>query len=312
MSKRLSFLVKSLRVATYLGVVAAGLSVVGVRAVHAKTANAALAIGEPLGRLEVSTEGGSTLTFNGQRLRVSAARVDAGVRETLDRLQKACETHADGLADDLASIDDGFAKSAPSTRGFPGIAILRDERDGRGVVACFATGEHTSAAGVARRLARFSKTQVLSDLGALRYVAVHAEEGGGSKVVATWSDDRLALGELFPASGDAPGTDPTAAPRPADARRLVSVRVEPAPYGAFVYASSVSPESALAAYEAALVSRGFRPVPPADAAGDDRRSRAYQGALVDVLVTAQAGAEGTTLSVIESRYATAAAEGSAK
>ena len=138
--------------------------------------------------------------------------------------------------------------------------MLRDERDGRGVVACFATGENTSMTGVARRFAHFSETRDLADIGGLRYVAVHADHEGGSKVVSTWSDDRLAIEALFADDGDAPGDDPGAAPRPAGARRLLSARVEPAPYGAFVYASNESPEGAIKSYETALLARGFRPI----------------------------------------------------
>ena len=302
-----SIAVKSLRLATYLGVVTVGLSVVGVRAVHAKTKNAAFALGEPLGNLEVASGGGNTLTINGQRLHLSASHVDASVTAVLDRLQKGCETHADGLADDLGAIDKGFATTTPSTRGFPGIAMLRDERDGRGVVACFATNENTSTTGVARRLAHFSETRDLADIGGLRYVAVHADGEGGSKVVSTWSDDPLAIEALFADDGDAAGDDPGAAPRPANARRLLSARVEPAPYGAFIYASTESPEGAIKSYETALVVRGFRPVP-----STNPLARAYQSDLVDVLVTATGGSEGTSLSVIESQYARAQAQGATR
>ena len=302
-----SLVAKSLRLATYLGVVVVGLSLVGVRAVHAKTKKAAFALGEPLGNLDVASGGGNTLTINGQRLHLSAAHVDASVTAVLDRIQKGCETHADGLADDLGALDRSFASSTPSTRGFPGIAMLRDEREGRGVVACFATGEDTTRAGVAQRLARFSKTSDLADIGGIRYVAVHADPEGGSKVVSTWSDDRLAIDALFPDDGDAAGDDPIAAPRPASARRLLSARVEPAPYGAFVYASTESPEGAIKSYETALVARGFRPMP-----STNPLARAYQGNLVDVLVTATGGTEGTSLSVIESHYARAQAQGATR
>lgn len=297
-------LMKPLRLGTYLGVVTVGVSLVGARVVHAKTATAALAIGEPLGRIELSDDASNTLSFNGQRLHVTASHVDADVRAVLDRTQKACESHADGLADDLGNIDQRFATAPPSTRGFPGIAILRDEREGRGVVVCFATGKSTTMTDVAHRLARFSRTEVLSDLGDLRYVAVHAE-GSGARIVATWSDERLALGEMFPKEGDAPGGDPHHAPRPSNAQRLMTVRVEPAPYGAFMYATSAAASVALADYDTALRESGFTAVPPTDPG-----SRAYQRGLVDVLVTTQPTSDGRTmLSVVESSYASAHAGG---
>lgn len=307
MNKIRSILAKTVRVSVYLGIVVAGLSVVGVRAVHAKTKQAAFALGEPLGNLDVGSGSGNTLTINGQKLHLAAAHVDGSVSAVLDRIQKGCETAADGLADDLAGLEAGFATQAPSTRGFPGIAMLRDERDGRGVVACFATGENVSGTGVARRLALFSKTTDLSDIGGLRYVAVHAEPEGGSKVVSTWSDDSLALEAMFPDEGDASGDDPIMAPRPANVRRILSARVEPAPYGAFVYSSNESPEAAIKGYETTLIAKGFRQVD-----GPDPLARAYQNGLVDVLVTATGATEGTSLSVIESHYARAQAQGATR
>ena len=300
-------LAKTVRVATYLGVVTLGLSVVGVRAVHAKTKKAALAIGEPLGNIDVPPGGGNLLTVNGAKLHLAVAHVDATVPAVLDRIQKACETRADGMSEDLGAMDRDFATTPPSAHGFPGIAILRDERDGRGVVACFATGEKTNDAGLVKRLAKFVKTSNLEDLGNLRYVAVHAEPEGGSKITATWSNDELSINAMFPDEGDAAGKDPRYAPRPTNGKRLLSATVEPAPYGAFIYGTNESPNEAVKSYEQALAKRGFKAV-----GTSDPLARSYQNGLVDVLVTASAGTEGTSLSVIESSYFEVSSRGGAQ
>ena len=299
-----SVVTKTARVATYLGVVVAGLSVVGVRAVHAKTRSAALAIGEPLGNIEVPPGGGNVLTVNGAKLHLAVAHVDGTVPAVLDRIQHACESHADGLADDLGAMEHDFATTKPSARGFPGVGLLRDERVGRGVVACFAPGEQVDKIALAKRLAKFAKTSDLEDLGGLRYVAVHEEPEGGVKVTSTWADDSLSIGAMFPETGDAAGNDPRYAPRPAKTQRLMSATVEPAPYGAWVYGTNEAPEAAMKSYEAALAAKGFKVV-----AGTEPLARSYQNGLVDVLVTASAGTEGTTLSVIESSYLQARASG---
>lgn len=296
--------VKTLRVTVYVSVVAAGLGAVGVRAVHAKAQKAALAIGESLASVEI--EGSHTvLTLNGHPLSLTDVHVDASVNEVLDRVQAACETHAEGLADDLADFERAVRRP-PNDRGFPGIGFLRDTaREGHGVVSCFAAGAPVGHAEFVRRAGRFAESHDLADLGGLRYVAARPDEGGGARVTATWTDGHLDIGAMFPAKGDAPGEDPTAAPRPADARRLLSARVMPAPYGAFMYDTNKRPDAALADYERVLTSRGYERVRGPESGGE--AGRGYRSGLVEIYVTATSRAERTSLTIIESHYATVTA-----
>jgi hypothetical protein len=294
-----SHLARSLRVAAWVGVVAVGLGALGAKKVHAKSTRAAMALAGPLEHVGIEAGGGTTLSINGQRLGVAAARVDLPVRAVLDRVQKGCETHADGLADDLGEIEESMTRE-PSPRGFPGIGMLRDEREGRGVVACFAPGETTDELGLVRRARRFAESHDLGDLGGMRYVAAHVDEDGKTKVVATWSDGHLDLDALFPANGaDAPGADPQIAPRPDRASRVLSATVAPAPYGVFVYGVPGDAASAEGAYARVLAARGFERV-ALDADGG-----IYRRGFTDVLVSTDEGPEGTTIAVVESTHAQA-------
>jgi hypothetical protein len=299
MRKTRRLLGKFLRLSAYLAVVGLAFGALGVKAVHAKGARAALALGEPLSALDVPPGSGSQLLVNGQRLHLASARLDATVPAVLDRLDGACRSHADGLADDLANLDGLMATK--TTRGLPGIGVLRDEREGRGVVMCFAPGENVDDAALVHRLRLVLEHHDLSELGGLRYVAVHADRDGKSRVTATWSDERLSLDDLFAGEGgDARGEDPALAPRPDGARRVLTARVEPARYGAFVYTTREPAADALLRYDATLRSRQFEPV------GSTAKGRAYRRGLVDVLVTTTEGMSGTShLSIMESHYSVA-------
>jgi hypothetical protein len=117
------------------------------------------------------------------------------------------------------------------------------------------------------------------------------------------SDEPLSLDALFASEGgDAPGQDPAVAPRPEGGRRVLTTRVEPARYGAFVYATDDRAEDALAHYDAAIRARQFEMV---SGGASGKSGRAYRRGLVDVLVTASEGERGTTLSIVESHYSTA-------
>jgi hypothetical protein len=293
--------VKTLRVTTYLSIVAVGLGAVGTRAVQAKGEKVALALGEPLSALDGVGGGGTVLMLNGTPVHLASAELAAPLATVLDRAEKGCETHAAGLADDFADLESSFGR-APSERGFPGVAVLRDVREGHGVVACFAPDAPTGPMGLMKRLGRFAQSEDLGDVGGLRYMTAYSE-GGGTRVTATWADGRIDIGAMFPSEGDAPGEDPSAAPRPDGARRIVSARVMPAPYGAYVYATKETAERAITGYERAVVARGFEVV------SSDPTARAYRRGLVDVMVTASSTQEGATLSIIESHFAQAKAQG---
>jgi hypothetical protein len=297
-----SLLSKTSRVASYLGVVCLSVSALGAKVVHAKTTSAAMALGEPLGNVDLAANGATSLDVNGQRLQLATARVDGSVHEVLDRLERGCRTHADGLADDLGHIE-GLMTEPTSERGVPGVGLLRDEREGRGVVVCFAPGQEVGPSGLLGRVRTFLESHDLRDIGGVRYVTVRADDHGKSRVTAIWSDDALSLDAMFPTEGDAIGSDPAAAPRPDGTRRLLSARVEPSRYGVFVYETDAGTDAAaaLARYDAAITKhRGFEPVLGAD---PSEHRRVYRRGLVDVLVTASESPRGTTLSVVESHYA---------
>jgi hypothetical protein len=290
---------RALRLAGYLGVLVLGGATLSVRAARAEGVRAANTFAGEIEHLDLPPGDGVVLTINGQRIRLASAHLRETVREVLDRAESACRTHADGLGDDLGALG-GFATQPPSTRGVPGVGLLRDEREGRGVVLCFATEEALGTAGVVARLIGFARGRDLRAVGALRHLSVHAE-GEGSRVTAAWSDDRLSLDAMFPNRADAAGGDPGVALRPARSRRVLTSRIEPTGYAVFGYTSRDRPERALDDYRARMIERGFTVIGLGERSP---RSAGYRSGLVDVLVTASDREDGgASLSIVESHHA---------
>jgi hypothetical protein len=102
----------------------------------------------------------------------------------------------------------------------------------------------------------------LGAFGELRYAYVkgvrdgEAERGRAdaitkSRVIATWTGPRFRVGGTD-AHGDVFGSDPEAAPRPPEAKRLLSAALIGTPYGMYAYSSARTPGQVLSFYDAEL------------------------------------------------------------
>jgi hypothetical protein len=255
-------------------------------------------VGEQLLRFaESDPSSGHELSINGQTVHVTSAHTSLSLGAVLDRFQELCETHADGMVKDLGDLEPSLGR-APTIEGFPGIGILRDERDGRGVIACFAAGGAVDTSLLGARLQRFTTSYDFAELGDLRYVAARTLESGSTEVVATWTEGHFRLGEMFPTEGEATGEDPRFAPRPAGGRRILSARDVRAPYGVFLYQVSGERSAALSGYARTAAMAGFtehRAVSERDA-----DSAAFERPGVDVLVNVSTTDDGLSLlSIVE-------------
>jgi hypothetical protein len=171
------------------------------------------------------------------------------------------------------------------------VAVMRNEADGRGMVVCFVDDPNAPALPLVERMRALAETSDLSKLGKFRYVFVEPSQGGkgGTHVVTLWSDGEVNLKRMFPASGDAPGTDSLVAPRPAGSRRTLAASVDGYPASVRIYESLASRESVDRMYEQSLTAKGFT-----------RRGAAYlreDNAEVIVSITATEGR--TTVTVVE-------------
>jgi len=290
-----------MRVLSYASFVTFLVGIGSAKAAQAKASEGALAIGEEL--MEVAdTLGDSTheLSLNGQTIFVASAQTKQPLRAVLDRFERDCDERADAMLDDLQHLSDRIdaPRPAPTADDHAGVGSLRDVRDARGVIACFATGETTDHAGLAGRLSKFAESHDLAALGHLRYVTARTTEDGTTLVVASWTNGSFRLDDAFPATGDAAGEEPTFVPRPGSARRLLSAHDAHAPYGVFVYESERADDVALADEGRALVARGFVEHGTVNERAKDTRGFSKDG--VDVIVTAVKTDDGkTVVSIVE-------------
>jgi hypothetical protein len=301
MKRRLTareFVTRATRVTAYVLAVTVGLGVFCARQAHARAKEGALLLGEQLLRLSDTEEGNAhELSINGQTVHVTSAHTSLPLGKVLERFQTACEEHADGMVADLADLESSFAR-APAAQGFPGVGMLRDDRDGRGVVACFAAGREVDTSQLGARLERFSRSYDFADLGDLRYVAARSRSDGTTDVVASWTEGQFRLGEMFPAAGDATGEDPHAAPRPGAARRILSARDARAPYGVFLYELRGDAAQTLASYTGVVRQAGWVVHEAVNAR--DESIAAFERSGVDVIVTVEPLDDGLSLlSIVE-------------
>jgi hypothetical protein len=191
------------------------------------------------------------LTLNGIELGVVTLSTPDDVPTTLARLHRLCER---------GGLDAPEALLAPAGSAEPRLAggIFEEHADREGVIACLDTGGKLDLEELVSRLGKVRETGDLSELGGLRYALVR-RSGNTSTVLALWTDGKVEVTRLFPASGDAPGFDPTGLPRPAGTRRLLSAAEHAAPYAIALYESAgQSPAAILSAQEVSLAASGWR------------------------------------------------------
>jgi hypothetical protein len=239
------------RLGAYLAFAFVVLAVLALFRARASAGEAALSLGRELAQLGDVMTSTKQLVINGQTLFVSTASTDLEVDVVLDRFEEMCAEHATAVGEELARLSTSEKSALTHGSRARGLGILRtQEGDDEGTVACFANDEGGGAGAILSRVRELLRTGDLAALGRLRYVyATHTKRGGaaaphtGTHVITVWADGPIRLGEMFPASGDATGSDSDLAPRPRDAKRLLSAQVTGEPYAVRVYDSALSSEA---------------------------------------------------------------------
>jgi len=138
----------------------------------------------------------------------------------------------------------------------------------------------------------FQQTYDLGALGKLRYVYARPD-GDKTRVLTLWTEDSFRFDRLFPASGDAPGSDPEVLGAPPGAVRLLSIRIANTPFAVFVYQSTRAPDSIVKHYDDRMASKDWTLLTPPGGPEAGRRGYVKNG----VVFTASAirDEEGTSL-----------------
>ncbi|HKO46845.1 MAG TPA: hypothetical protein VJV79_03940 [Polyangiaceae bacterium] len=252
---------RALRLSAYVSLVASAGLLLIARGLYAATREDAFGIGHELLGLSDLTGGAEVVLLNGQRFHHAVSASAQPLSTVLDRIEAHCRQHpgpAALLLDQLAAREpERFERHAPP--GALRSAVFREQVAEHGMVLCFVGGPSpASADGWLRALRRFSSSRDLSEFGRLRYSFAERAEEGRTRVVTLWADTGLNLSNLFPQTGDAPGSDSPVLPRPPNARRTLSANAEGLPFGVRLYESSQSLAATQEFYDVWMSEHGYQ------------------------------------------------------
>jgi hypothetical protein len=276
-------------------VIGAGLS---LRSVHADAEDAAMGLGQELGKL--GDTGKRVIRLNEQSMHVFSVSEDVGVDALLDRVETACRdgSPAGGVFDGLSPAARQHLPMDPADARAAG--VLRKDEGDSGVVACLIKEEGAQSPGnseMISRMQQFMRSGDLSAIGKLRYVYARETAPGRSHVVTAWTDGTFDVSALMPKNGaDTPGADSAFLPRPASAVRLLTADVQGVPYALRLYDAAGAPPEVLASYEASLLDSGWASVP-----SELPNARSYTRGPIDAMVMVQPNRQRTMVSVVEMR-----------
>jgi hypothetical protein len=294
----------SLRLGAYLACVFGALATVSAYSLYAHAKDAALAFGAELVGLADLTLGAEVIQVNGERFHHGLVIVPGEPSAILDRLQAECESRpglmGQALRELSSQVSEPSARARDTARANAFHGVVRHESDERGMVVCWVSDERSGLAALGERLDEFARSSRLGVFGRARYAFAEALPEGQSRVLTLWADTDLDLMALFPAHGDAAGSDSRVLPRPPQATRLLSAAAEGMPFLLVHYASRTSRAELQTFYDEWLGAHGWRRIQSPAATGAYLRDDGHQ-----VFLSLLEYDTGTQVTVIESAGAVA-------
>ena len=289
-----------LRVLAYSVVVLAGLLAYGVHSARGAVGERSLALGRELENMRDVLGNTKMVVLNGQRMMLSTAVVPLDVRATLDRFEALCRGRPHALATAVELVPRVQVASAdiPLVRR---LGILRSDDARDGIVACVVR-RGDGVRDLSDLVHYLSRTLDLGLLGDFFYAYARDASTGGktqSHVVTSWTRGSFRPAAMFPANGDAPGSDSTLAARPGSSRRILSGVAVGAPYAIRVYESAEPLGAVLSGFDTHMAGLGWTRV---QEPGIPEGARAYvHGTGVTSLVTAAKSNQSkrTVISLVE-------------
>ena len=231
----------------------------GMHSARGAIGERSLALGRQLEGMRDLLGNTKVVTLNGQRMRLSTAVVPLSVPAALDRFEGLCRRGPNGLAHAVDQIPEARSAGAriPLARR---LGILRNDNAHDGIVACI-VHRGDRALELSELMAELTSTLDIGLLGDFFFVYARDASVGGKQqthLITSWTHGSFQPSVMFPASGDAPGSDSSLAARPASARRVLSGVAVDAPYALRVYETSEPAAPALAGFDASMALRGWR------------------------------------------------------
>jgi hypothetical protein len=247
-----------LRVAAYSLVMLGALLGYGMHSARGAIGERSLALGRELDGMRDLLGNTKAVTLNGQRMMLSTAVVPLTVRAALDRFEGLCRRGPNGLAhavDQLPAARSAGAKLPLARR----LGILRNDDARDGIVACI-VHRGDRALELSELVDGLTRTLDIGLLGDFFFVYARDASTGDkpqSHLITSWTHGSFQPSAMFPASGDAPGSDSLLAARPASSRRVLSGVAVDAAYALRIYESSEPPSAALLQFDASMRLRGW-------------------------------------------------------
>ena len=158
--------------------------------------------------------------------------------DVMARVAKECASGTEASAFGLSkNLDDGVTKPIALQR------VISQESEGgaRASLCIFANDEGASS----------------EELHRVRYTLAHRRDDGSVAVTTVVNASTTPLHELFPAEGDAPGSDLEGVARPEESRRTLTAIVGRGEHAVRVYESPLALGTAVASYDGRMAALGY-------------------------------------------------------
>jgi hypothetical protein len=249
----------ALRVAAYTTAVTVAFGAIGAHKARAAVAEKGLEFGEDMASLASMVKGANTFRLNGQVVHASSTDSLEGMKTILDKYDAACRANGGAEAPVWEALPNTAGEPPKDGGNLTMMPILRQETQGKGMVACFVpdkSREHTSRS-LQAALQEFQETGNLGAVGRFRYAYVR-EGTTGSSITTVWTDGSFNVKALMPEEGrDAQGTDPVTMKRPGNVLRMFTGTVDGLPYRVYGYRSKEDPKTVIDEYDHQMESAGW-------------------------------------------------------
>jgi len=127
------------------------------------------------------------------------------------------------------------------------------------MVACFVDdGENGGRRTLTEKIKGFLKTRNLREFGKFRYAIAERASSGETHVMALWGDGDLKVSEMFPKTGDVPGSDSSVVARPPESRMILAAAAEGMPYALRIYESPRGRDELHRFFDTSMAAKGWQ------------------------------------------------------
>lgn len=255
----ISRLVGGLKAGAYLSLLSLAISFATTRVAQGALGEATLTLARQLNEVPDLIGSTKSVELNGQVFRVSTAVAPQSAKVVLDRFAEACRRHPGELA--RVAMAHGLGQLENVGSGSGREPLVRVDGPGDGVLGCLLESPSSVKGSLRDTIQEFVRTSDAGVFGDFLVVYAKDQTNGKTHVVASWTRGPLKLLELFPAHGDAPGSDSSLLGRPRGSRRILSGSASGEPYAIRVYETAEAPAQLLHSFERDLQARGWAPLP---------------------------------------------------